>query len=109
MAARESIRVEVVFALPERQKLMPVEIAAGATCADVISQSGIADSFPGIDLATVPLAIWGSPVSHDREVRNGDRVELLRPLAIDPRDARRQRALAGQFMGHADNGQQEDS
>lgn len=109
MVTRKAIRVEVVLGLPERQQLMSVEIAADTSCDEAISLSGIYDSFPDLDLAEVPVAIWGRPVNRDHPLKEGDRIEMLRPLAIDPREARRKRALVGQFMGGVNGGLGEDS
>ena len=103
-ARNETVCVEIVCGLPDRQELLTVEVAAGASCAEAISMSGLAERFPELDLAALSIAVWGSPVSRDRRVRDGDRLELLRELAIDPRDARRQRALAGEYMGRAASG-----
>ena len=108
MAARETIRVEVVFALPDRQELVTVHVAANTGCADAINKSGINARFPDLDLATFPIAIWGSSVGPDDQVKDGDRIEILRPLAIDPRDARRQLAIAGKYMGPANAAESDD-
>jgi putative ubiquitin-RnfH superfamily antitoxin RatB of RatAB toxin-antitoxin module len=95
MVECQTARVEVIFGLPDRQELKTVHVHRGAKCNDAIRESGISEDFPDYDLANCPIAIWGSPVGRDHAVKDGDRVEILRPLAIDPRDARRQRALAG--------------
>ena len=86
------MRVEVVFALPERQVLLASDAPEGATVADVISLSGIARRFPECDLDALQAGIWGRPVNRDRVVREGDRVELFRALEMDPREARRLKA-----------------
>jgi putative ubiquitin-RnfH superfamily antitoxin RatB of RatAB toxin-antitoxin module len=99
MATSKTIRVEIVFGLPGRQELVPVNVAPDTNCAAAISQSGIAANFPEFDLPTLPIAIWGRPAEHGDRLKDGDRVEILRPLEIDPRDARRQLAIDGQFMG----------
>ena len=91
----DALSVEMVLATPEEQVLMAVIVDEGATVADVIAASGIQSRFPALDIATMPAGIWGKPVSKDSIVRQGDRVELYRPLEIDPREARRQRASAG--------------
>ncbi len=90
----DSISVEVVLATRERQMLLALTVEEGATVADVIAASGIASRFPELDLEEMPAGIWGKAVARERTVRDGDRVELYRPLQIDPREARRQRALA---------------
>jgi putative ubiquitin-RnfH superfamily antitoxin RatB of RatAB toxin-antitoxin module len=83
------MRVELVFALPERQELLEVAVEEGATVADVIAKSDLARRFPGHDLGGLQVGIWGKVVARDRVVREGDRVELYRPLEIDPKEARR--------------------
>ena len=86
------MQVEVVFALPHRQVLLPLDVADGATVADVIAASGLARRFPEVDFDTLQAGIWGRPVERARPVSDGDRVELYRPLEIDPREARRLKA-----------------
>ena len=86
------MRVEVVFALPERQVLLTVNLADGATVADALEASRIARQFPGEGLDTLQTGLWGQPVDRDRPVKDGDRVELFRPLEMDPREARRLKA-----------------
>lgn len=90
----DRLSVELVLATPEDQVLVTVVVDEGASVADVIAASGVDSRFPGLDVATMPAGIWGRLVSKDRVVRRGDRVELYRPLEIDPREARRQRARA---------------
>lgn len=93
------LRVEVVFALEERQSLVSVSVPAGSTVADAIDSSGLRDLFPDYDLLQLPVGIWGRPVDRQRKVQSGDRIEIYRPLQMDPMEARRQRALAGGSMG----------
>ena len=88
----EPLQVEIVLAMPGHQELLALEIDAGSTVADVIARSGIGSRFPGLVLDEMPVGIWGRPVSRDTRVGPGDRVELYRPLEIEPREARRQRA-----------------
>ena len=95
MAGQKTIEVEVVFALAERQELVALVIAAGATVAEAIDQSGIAKRFPEQDLSACALGIWGRLADSDHVLQGGDRVEIYRPLLIDPREARRRRAAKG--------------
>ncbi len=88
----ERFGVEVVFALPDRQRLIEVEVGKGATVADVIEVAGIRDEFAGVDLDALQRGIWGQIVQDDHPVNPGDRVEIYRPLEIEPREARRLRA-----------------
>jgi putative ubiquitin-RnfH superfamily antitoxin RatB of RatAB toxin-antitoxin module len=86
------MRVEVVFALPERQVLLTVDLSDGATVADALEVSRIAGQFPDENLDALQAGVWGQPAERDRRVKDGDRVELFRPLAMDPREARRLKA-----------------
>lgn len=86
------LSVEVVYALPDRQVLLPLEVEPGTTVCQAIEQSGIMRAFPHIDPAGGPVGIFGRRVSHDTVLRDGDRIEIYRPLIADPKDSRRQRA-----------------
>lgn len=97
MSAGE-VRLEVVFATPERQELVELAVPEGTTVAEAIDASGIADRFPAESLDECPVGIWGREVSRDQVPREGDRIEIYRPLAMDPKEARRQQALTGRTM-----------
>ena len=92
-SGRQKIRVEVVLAMPDRQELMALEVAAGSTLADAIAQSGITRMFEGFELDTAKVGIFGHKARSDQVLREGDRVEIYRPLIADPKESRRQRAL----------------
>jgi len=94
-----TITVEVAFALAERQQLVRVAVAPGTTVIAAIERSGIAGQFPAQDLSSCRLGIWGRLVDAAQVLQDGDRVELYRPLNIDPRDARRRLAAEGKSMG----------
>lgn len=87
----ERIRVSVVYAEPQRQIVREIDLDAGATVADAIQASGVLGALP---LGFVPagLGIFGRNVARDARLRDGDRVEIYRPLQIDPKEARRRRA-----------------
>jgi putative ubiquitin-RnfH superfamily antitoxin RatB of RatAB toxin-antitoxin module len=87
-----AIQVEVVYALPERQVMLQLNLAAGTTAEQAVKFSEISRLFPGIDLSRNKLGIFGKLVGPDRVLRDGDRVEIYRPLALDPKDTRRKRA-----------------
>lgn len=97
----EYILIEVVAALPERQVLIALSVPAKITAREALAMATIDKRLPELDCADCPLAVWGEPVSPERVLGPGDRLEILRPLQIDPRDARRQLANAGQVMGPA--------
>lgn len=90
MEQRELMRVSVVYALPERQVIARLEIESGATVGDVLEASGLSSQVA--NLAEASCAIFGRPVARAQTVRSGDRIEILRPLLIDPKEGRRRAA-----------------
>jgi uncharacterized protein len=86
------IRVEVVYALPQAQTIVELELRLGATVADALAASRLQDILPGNSFAGFRIGVWGATVSPDTELRNRDRVEIYRELVADPKQARRQRA-----------------
>jgi hypothetical protein len=84
--------VEVVYAAAERQAVYPLSLAAGATVREAIERSGVLAAFPEIDLARNRVGIRGRLVALGAVLREHDRVEILRPLRADPKEARRARA-----------------
>mgnify|MGYP000116714398 FL=1 len=90
--AESIIRVEVVFATPERQILRVLELPQGATVAEAIASSGLQASFGRVDFDQLEVGIWGRVTARSCVLQADDRVELYRPLARDPRDARRELA-----------------
>ena len=89
------MRVEVVYALPDRQELIEVELPPGATAADAVRASGLADRYPAIDPDRGPFGIFARRCAPTQPLRDGDRVEIYRPLRVDPKQARRGRAGSG--------------
>ncbi len=89
------IHVEVLYALPEQQPILSVQLAAGATVEAAIRASGVLDDFPDIDLAKNKIGIFSKLVKLDEKVRDKDRVEIYRPLIADPKEVRRKRAEEG--------------
>lgn len=87
-----NITVEVVYALPEKQYLQKVSLEAGATVEQAIVASGLIKLRPEINLSSNKVGIWSRAVKLQDEVRDGDRVEIYRPLIADPKALRRQRA-----------------
>ena len=93
--AASRIKVEVAYARPDVQVIIPVEVVAGATLEDAIRASAIIERFPEIDMATNRVAVFGKLGKLDQALRAGDRVEILRPLIADPKQARKKRAEQG--------------
>ena len=96
------INIEVVFALPDKQRLRSVVIKPGTTAREAIAASGLESEFGNADLKSAPIGIWGREVPPNEILKNGDRIEIYRPLELDPREARRRLALSGKTMGPAD-------
>ncbi len=88
----QPLRVQVVYALPERCWAFTVELLAGATVADALSAARLDSKLPGVAVDPARLAVFGRTASLETRLHDGDRVEILRPLAADPKQARRQRA-----------------
>ncbi|MBW5824041.1 RnfH family protein [Yersinia kristensenii] len=86
------IRVEVVYALPERQYLRVVSLDGGSTVEEAIRASGLLELRPDIDLTKNKMGIYSRPVKLGDKLNDGDRVEIYRPLIADPKELRRQRA-----------------
>ncbi|MFM1955601.1 MAG: hypothetical protein RIR20_421 [Pseudomonadota bacterium] len=90
--------VEIAYALPAQQVIIPVKLIEGMTAETAIKQSGILDKFPEIDLNVNKIGLFGKLNKLDVELRHLDRVEIYRPLIADPKEVRRQRAEAGKVM-----------
>ena len=92
------IMVEVAYALPRQQLIIPIRVAQGTTAEQAVLASGIIDKFPEIDLAQNKIGIFGKLTKADTVLRHLDRVEIYRPLIADPKEVRRQRAAEGKVM-----------
>ena len=69
-----------------------VDVPATATAIQAIRASGILERHPAIDVSVAAIGVWGRVCAHDAALQAGDRVEVYRPLAMDPNEARRLRA-----------------
>lgn len=92
MASIEKIFIEVIYALPEEQELITLDVEQGTTAGQAVKLSGVLEKFPEIDLAKNKLGIFGKAVKVDEVLRDKDRVEIYRPLIADPKESRRKRA-----------------
>lgn len=90
----KKINIEVAFARPDLQKIVTLEVSEGTSVHDGAVASGIQNIFPDIDFENVDMGIFGKVVKKPKEevLREGDRIELYRPLIIDPKQARLNRA-----------------
>ncbi|ENN99197.1 MULTISPECIES: RnfH family protein [Pseudoalteromonas] len=95
------ISVEIVFALPTKATTLTVEVAQGTTAEQAVIQSGIIEKCPEIDPTALTLGVWNRTVKEHYELKDGDRIEIYRPLIADPKDARRKRAEKAKEEGRA--------
>lgn len=85
------LNIEIVYGLPDKQILKTMRVAEGTTIRQAALQSGLENKFPDLDLNTAKLGIFGKAVKDDTVLREKDRIEIYRPLLIDPKEARRRR------------------
>ncbi|WP_421911383.1 RnfH family protein [Marinobacter sp.] len=88
------IRVEVAFARPDRQEIISLSVEEGTTAVEAVKRSGIVAIFPEVDPESDDMGVFGKVIKNPsaHELRDGDRVEVYRPLQIDPKQARLNRA-----------------
>lgn len=97
MVANNFFTVEIVYASPASQSLLKVSMPEGSTVREAIIASGITTLFPEINLEQQKVGIFSKPCKLDDRVKQGDRIEIYRPLLIDPKDARRQKVKKSQL------------
>lgn len=90
----QMISVEVAYATPEKQRIIALEVEEGCSVYQAAELSGICEVFPEIDLTEAKMGIFGKAVRSPKEevLKAADRVEIYRPLIIDPKVARANRA-----------------
>ncbi|MDO8438038.1 MAG: RnfH family protein [Nitrosomonadaceae bacterium] len=92
------IEIVVVYALPHDQIVRQLNVPAGTMARRAVELSGIGGIFPEIDLSQSKLGIFGKLVKPETILRDRDRVEIYRPLSVDPKEARRKRAEEAKAM-----------
>lgn len=99
MSDIETISVEVAYALPDKQKIIALLVEPGTTALQAAVRSGIDQDFPGLELEGAKMGIFGQALgtkglkpAREYILKDGDRVEIYRPLTSDPKEARRRRA-----------------
>ena len=85
-----SMRVEVVYALPQKQERVLLDLPPDSTVQDALQASGLLQRLAQIESGR--LGVWGRPVTGQTRLRDQDRVEIYRPLLADPKEVRRERA-----------------
>ena len=94
MGSVDLITVEVCYARADRQELIELRVDSDATLIHAIEKSGIMEHFPEIDLTKHKVGVFGTLKSLQAHLRDGDRVEIYRPLVADPKEVRRLKAAA---------------
>jgi putative ubiquitin-RnfH superfamily antitoxin RatB of RatAB toxin-antitoxin module len=88
------MKVSVAIALADRQEVVALELAGEPTIADAVAAARVPERFATFDLGACRFGLWGREVAAGTKLREGDRIELLRPLRADPKEARRDRVSA---------------
>lgn len=84
------MHIEVVYALPQRQERIALDLAPGSTVRDAMQASGLLPLLPQIEACRI--GVWGRIVGPQTSLHDHDRVEIYRPLLADPKEIRRTRA-----------------
>jgi putative ubiquitin-RnfH superfamily antitoxin RatB of RatAB toxin-antitoxin module len=100
--AQRKIQIEVVYGLPDRQKLLTLLVDEGTLLEQGIIASGILSVFEEIDLTVNNVGIWNRAAKLTDTLRDLDRIEIYRPLIADPKEVRKRRAEKAKDEGRAD-------
>lgn len=93
------MKIEVIYALPERQELVSLDLPEGSTVQQAVEASGLLKKYPDIEPGgRNKLGVFAKLVKLDAVLRDRDRVEIYRPLIADPKEVRRQKAAEGKIM-----------
>lgn len=98
----DMIHVEVVYALPQEQRVFTLVVNKEMTVEDIIKQSGVLEQYPEVDLKVNKVGVFSRNVKLNATVRDKDRIEIYRPLLADPKEIRRKRAEQAKAAGTAD-------
>jgi putative ubiquitin-RnfH superfamily antitoxin RatB of RatAB toxin-antitoxin module len=90
--AKAGVQIEVVYAGRGQPLVLALEVEPGTTLAQAIDRSGVLDRCPEISLSKMGVGVFGRARGLDEPVAAGDRIEIYRPLPVDPKEARRRRA-----------------
>ena len=96
------INIEIAYALPDRQTLLALQVYNETNVSDAIEQSGILLRHPDINLQENKVGIWSKTCKLQQVLKDGDRIEIYRPLIADPKEVRKRRAEKAKQEGRAD-------
>lgn len=100
------INIEIAYALPERYYLKAFQVEEGTMVQTAILQSGILQQFTEIDLRENKVGIFSRPTKLTDILKEGDRIEIYRPLLADPKEIRRKRAAEQAAQANKEKGVQ---
>lgn len=88
------INIEVAYALPHKQQIIALQVVEGCTVFEAVEQSNIVKQFPGLDIESSKMGFFGKAIAKPKQegVKEGDRIEVYRPLLADPKVVRKERA-----------------
>lgn len=92
------IKIEIAYARPDKQVIIPLHVDPSSTIEHAIRASGVLEKFPEIDLDTHKVGVFGKLSKLDSGLHDGDRIEIYRHLIADPKEVRRKRAADGKAM-----------
>jgi len=95
-------QIEVVYGIPEKQKILTITTAENTTVEQAIVESGMLALFEDIDLTKNKVGIWNRAAKLSDIIEDGDRIEIYRPLLADPKEVRKRRAEKAKLEGRAD-------
>ncbi len=90
----KSMKVECIYASAQEQYFITLNVKEEATIEEVIRTSGVLEHFPELALEALNVGVFGQKKALTDHVKENDRVEIYRPLLVDPMEARRRRAPA---------------
>ena len=99
----ETVNIQIVYALPDRQELQSLAVPDGSTLLQAIEASGLLPKH-GLDAASCKFGIYGKLAKPETVLRDRDRVEVYRPLIADPKEVRKARAAQGKAMKKGGSG-----
>jgi putative ubiquitin-RnfH superfamily antitoxin RatB of RatAB toxin-antitoxin module len=92
MARAAEIHAVVLYSpAPRELHEWPVVLPPGSTVLQALQECGVQVAFPSLDLHTAAVGVWGHKAGLEQVLRESDRVEIYRPLKVDPKLARRER------------------
>jgi len=110
MTEQETITVEVAFALPDRQKIIELQVLPGTTAMEAVVKSGIVEMFPEINPESDKMGIFGQALGTrglklpaEYVLESMDRIEIYRPLIVDPKEVRKRRAEKARLQKESAN------